>query len=66
MQASIGIVIAIIAACWLLVLGHQLGLEPFSDPDRYAALKGSLAAAYVVAALSVCALGILALAFFKK
>ena len=66
MQTGLGIVIAIIAACWLLVLGHQLGVEPFSDPDRYAVLKGSLAAAYVVAALSVCAVGILALALFKK
>ena len=66
MQTGIGMVVALVAACWLLVLGHQLGVEPFSNPDQYAVLKGSMAFAYVVAALSVCAVGILALSFFKK
>ena len=66
MQAGIGIIIAIVVACWALVLGHQLGVEPFNDPDQYAVLKGSMAFAYVMVALSVCAVGILVLSFFKK
>ena len=66
MQTGIGVVVAVVVACWVLVLGHQLGVAPFNNPDQYAVLKGSMAFAYVMAALSVCAVGILVLSFFKK
>jgi hypothetical protein len=42
-----------VAACWMFVVGHQLGWSSF-DPNRYAILEGTLTIAYIVAGLSVC------------
>ena len=67
-QAQIGIllVLAFVVASWVLVVGHQLEWGVLSDPDRYALLQGFTALAYVCAGLSVCAVALAAVTFFKK
>ena len=67
-QAQIGILLALVfvAVCWVLVVGHQLEWGVLSDPDRYAVLQGFMAFAYVCAGLSVCAVAIAAVSFFKR
>ena len=66
MQAGILIALALVATCWVLVVGHQLEWGVLSDPDRYAVLQGFMAFAYVCAGLSVCAVALAAVSFFKK
>ena len=48
-------VLLFVVACWIFVIGHQLGFSGF-DPNRYAVLEGSLAIAYTVSAISLCAI----------
>ena len=68
LQAQIGILVALgfVVACWVLVVGHQLEWGVLGDPDRYALLQGFTAFAYVCAGLSVCAVALAAVTFFKK
>ena len=47
-------------ACWLLVIGHQLGWSPLQDPDRSAALRSVMFFAYIAG--SIFAAGVVALA----
>ena len=63
MQTGILIGLAFVVVCWVLVLGHQPNAF---DPDQFAVLQGFTAVAYVGAGLSVCAVTIAALSFFKK
>ena len=44
-----------VVACWIFVIGHQLGFSGF-NPNRYAVLGGTLAIAYTVSAISLCAI----------
>ena len=44
----------VVAASWIFVIGHQLGLSGF-NPNRYAVLEGTIAIAYTVSAISLCA-----------
>ena len=60
------LVVAIIALCWMLVLGHQLNWGAL-NVEQYPSLKDSLYGAYTVVALSIGATGAgLLLAVFKK
>lgn len=56
-----------VVACWVFVIGHQLGLGAF-DPNRYPIMDaGSLAIAYTTAALSLCAVvGVIVVVIVKK
>ena len=55
-----------VVACWIFVIGHQLGLSAF-DPKRYPVMDaGSLAIAYTTAGLSLCALAALFVAVVYK
>ena len=38
-------------ACWLLVLGHQLGWSPLQDPDRSEALRAVMFFAYIAGSI---------------
>lgn len=59
-------VLMFVVACWIFVIGHQLGLNAF-NPNRYPVLDGgSLAIAYTVAALSLCAVAALFVAVVVK
>ena len=58
-------VMLFIAACWTLVIGSQLGLSAF-DIERYAVWRMTWAIAYVVAGLSFCAVGFMALVAISK
>lgn len=56
-----------VVACWVFVIGHQMGLGAF-DPDRIPVLEvGSLAIAYTTVGLSICAVaGIITVLIVKK
>lgn len=54
-----------VLACWVYVIGHQLGLSGF-DPVRYTILRGVLPLAYTVAGLSVCVLGLFIVGMVAK
>ena len=47
-------------ACWLLVIGHQLGWSPLQDPDRSEALRAVMFFAYIAG--SIFAAGAVAMA----
>ena len=59
-----GIVYAVLGllavACWLLVIGHQLGWSPLQDPDRSEALRAVMFFAYIAG--SIFAAGVVAMA----
>ena len=68
MQTGIAVfALLFVVACWIFVIGHQLGLGAF-DPDRIPVLEvGSLAIAYTTVGLSICAVaGIIAVLVYKK
>ena len=65
MQAALYFVFLFVLACWVFVIGHQLGWSAF-DPARYAVLNGTLAIAYTVAGLSICAIVTAAVVHLKK
>ena len=66
MQVGLWLAIGFIVACWMLVIGHQLGWAPLSNPDQYAVLKASMFIAYLGSALSFCMAVVMAVAAFKK
>ena len=53
MQGLILFALGFVIACWVLVVGHQMGWSTF-DPDTYEFLNAALAIAYLVAGLSIC------------
>ena len=67
-QAQIGVLFALlfVAACWALVVGHQLEWGILADPDQYTALKASMFLAYLGAGLSFCMAVVFAVAALKK
>ena len=52
-SSVVAFVILFILACWVLVIGHQMGYHAF-DPSVYSVLEGALIIAYTVAAISLC------------
>ena len=62
---GVSLALAFVAACWLFVVGHQLGW-PFLDPVRYGIVRSSLYVAYPVAFMSACLLILAVLLSFKK
>ena len=55
-----------VVACWVFVIGHQLGLAAF-DPDRIPVMEaGSLAIAYTTVGLSICAVAAIFVAVVYK
>ena len=55
-----------VVACWVFVIGHQLGFGAF-DPDRIPVLEdGSLAIAYTTVGLSICAFAAIFVAVVYK
>ena len=45
----------LVAACWLIVILHRLGVETF-NPVRYPIMETTLGVAYMVVAVSLCGL----------
>ena len=45
---------AFVVACWVLVVGHQLGWAVLDYADRSEVLQGLIALSYVVSGLSIC------------
>ena len=48
---GVSLALAFVAACWLFVVGHQLGW-PFLDPVRYGIVRGVGYVAYPVVFMS--------------
>ena len=67
-QAQIGMLFALVlvAVCWALVVGNQLGWGILADPDQYTVLKASMFLAYLGAGLSFCMAVVVAVAALKK
>ncbi len=68
MQTGIAVfALLFVVACWVFVIGHQLGLSAF-DPDRYPVMEaGSLTIAHTTVGLSICAVaGIITVLVYKK
>ena len=63
MQAAILLFLAFVVACWVLVVGHQLGWEILPDPDSNEALNAVMIGAYLMSALSVAGIGALVIAY---
>lgn len=45
--------LVLVLACWIYIIGHQLGISGF-DPRRYPALEVAVPIAYTGAAISLC------------
>ena len=67
MQTGIAVfALLFVVACWVFVIGHQLGLSAF-DPDRIPVMEaGSLAIAYTTVGLSICAVAAIFVAVVYK
>ena len=63
MQAAILLFLAFVVACWVLVVGHQMGWEILADPDGNEALNAVMIGAYLMSALSVAGIGALVIAY---
>ena len=54
----ISFALLVVLACWIIVVGHRLGVDEF-DPAKYSIMNGTLTIAYTVVAMSVCAVAVL-------
>ena len=66
MYAGILLALAFVAACWVLVVGHQLEWGILADPDQSTPVRVSMYIAYLGAALSFCMAVVVAVAALKK
>ena len=64
MERAVPFILCFVAACWVLVIGHQTGWPV--DLSRYSSVAGSLYIAYTVATLSVIVGGTASLMLLKK
>ncbi len=65
MQAALYFVFTFVMACWVFVIGHQLGWSAV-NPTRYAIMEATLPIAYTVAGLSICAVVTAAVVHLRK
>ena len=57
--------ISFVAACWVIVIGHQLDWGTF-NVERYPSIRGSLYLAYTVVAISASLLAAVIVLMFVK
>ena len=66
MQSGVATFLAFfVVACWFFVIGHQLEWD-ILDPNRFDVLKGTVAIAYTVSALSLCTAVVFFLSLFVR